>query len=84
MGVLSGAGRWDRLVGGDLVEFSFPIKFGWCSVWGKNEKLIFRWSWVRVDGGRKIDQKEGISEKNRRRAANWGGGGRRRGDPYKG
>lgn len=63
MGVLNGVGRWNRLVGGDLVEFSFPIKFGWCSVWGKNEKLIFRWSWVRVGGGRKIGQKEGISGK---------------------
>ena len=61
LGVLGGAGRQDRLVGGGLVGFSFPIKFGWCSVWGKNEKLILGWSWVRVGGGRKIGQKEGIS-----------------------
>ena len=27
--------------GGGLVGFSFPVKFGWCSVLGKNEKLIF-------------------------------------------
>ena len=80
---MGGAGRQDRLVGGDLVGFSFPIKFGWCSVLGKNEKLIFRWSWVRVRGGQKIGQKEGISGKNRRQAANWGGGGWRQGDPYK-
>ena len=60
---MGGAGRQDRLVGGDLVGFSFPIKFGWCSVWGKNEKLILGWSWVRVRGGQKIGQKEGISGK---------------------
>ena len=48
LGVLGGAGCQDRLVGGGLVGFSFPIKFGWCSVLGKDEKLVFGMVGVRL------------------------------------
>ena len=36
---MSGVPGW--ALGWGLAGFSFPIKFGWCSVLGKDEKLVF-------------------------------------------
>ena len=69
-GVRSG-GRGGEVTGGGGA-FSFPIKFGWCSVFGKNEKLVFGMIGVWFAAAPKMHFKRELGGKN-----GWSAAGRR-------
>ena len=70
LGVLGGAPEW--VLGWGLAGFSFPIKFGWCSVFGKNEKLVFGMVGVWFAAAPKMHFKRELGGKN-----GWSAAGRR-------